>query len=368
MKIDLNTVVIPRERRIWVVHPGKNKKFFADFEATNRIYLEYPGLDLTEKVLEDDHELRTRIKYSLETVHYNGLTRPNGSTISKSDFDGDAETNVAVYLRTVRHLFGNMADGDLVIVPGWGAYSRVLFGEVVGNVNFNLKDRIYPNMFADTQFRNVRWLSQDRTKSELGDLVKFVNKPPAIAEVARDQNTDRFFDYAYKAYVMDGSSWSTITAPNYRGDDPGAIADSVRLIEIAVASFRALEQGASLSGLSVDQIIDKFYSKEDIEYFGMRYASPGRLDFKARNTAMSIYVATFIALASAGGLTGCKATAQPAVVENTQTRSPQLNKQVGDQVTVFVSQVSDPTVRQIESMGTNAHNKTGLKSPVKVTP
>jgi hypothetical protein len=34
MRIDLNTVVIPRERKIWIVHPGKNKKFFADFDVT----------------------------------------------------------------------------------------------------------------------------------------------------------------------------------------------------------------------------------------------------------------------------------------------------------------------------------------------
>lgn len=368
MRLDLNTVVIPRERKIWVVHPGKNKKFFADFQERNRIFLEYPDLSVTQKLLDDDTELRRRIRYSLELMRYDGLTRSDGTTISVSDLDGDSSNNVAVYLRTVKHLFQNMDEGDLVIVPGWGAYARVLFGEVVGPVNFNQKDRIYPHAYADIQYRNVKWLSTDRTKAELGDLVKYVNKPPAIAEVGRNPATDEFFDFAYDSYVMEDKSWSTITAPKYRSNDPSAISDSVKIVEFAVASFWAMERGQSLSGLTFDEIIEKYYSTEGIEHFGLSYASPGRLDFKARNTRLSIYVAAVVALASVGGISGCKATGQPIDVENSETPSPKLNADLKGQISVLVNQVDAPTARQLEKKGAHAVTATGINTPIAVRP
>lgn len=366
MRVDLQTVVIPRERKMWVVHPGKNKKFFADFRANNRIFLEYPGLDLNERLIGDDPELRRRIRYSLDLIRNEGLVRPNGSQIRLADFEGDAKANVAVYMRTVKHLFTNMQPGDLVIVPGWGAYAPVLFGEVVGDVNFNLRDRIFPHMFADIQFRNVKWLSTSRTKPELGELVRFVNKPPAIAEVARDAETERFFDFAYDAYVMDGQSWSTITAPRYRSNDPGAISDSLKVIEFAVATFRAIESGQDISGLSLDEVIERFYSTEDIEHFGLSYASPGRLDFRSRNARLSLWVAVMIALSGAGALTGCKASAEHISIENSKTQSPELNAHIEGQVDVLVGQISEPTAVQVERMGQHAQQATGITSPVEV--
>lgn len=366
MKLDLRTVIIPDDRRMWVVHPGKNKKFFEDFEQNNRIYLEYPDLDLSPEVLNDDIELRRRIKYSLELAKYEGYVRSNGAQIRLADFEGDATTNVAVFLRTIRHMFDNMSEGDLVIVPGWGSYSRVLFGEIVGSVNFDEKTRIFPHTFADTHYRRVKWLSVTRTKPELGDLVKYVNKPPAVAEVARDRSTERFFDFAYDAYLTDARSWSTITAPTYRSNDPRAIADSVRLIEFAVASYWAMEDQADISSMTMDEVIEKFYSNRDIEHFGISYASPGRVDFKAQNRTLSIWVAVFIALASAGGLSGCKADPAGAQVMNSYTASPAVNAKIQSQIDVLVSQVSDPTIRQIESMGKKANADTGLDSPVEV--
>ena len=366
MKIDLRTVVIPDERRIWVVHPGKHKKFFSDFEQNGRIYLEYPDLNLSEKLLEDDDELRRRIRYSIEVDRYEGFVRPDGTQIRIADFEGDATTNVAVYLRTIRHMFSHMMEGDLVIVPGWGSYSRVLFGEVVGPINFSEKDRIYPNTFADTHYRRVRWLSVNRTKPELRDLVKYVSKPPAVAEVGRGIDTDRFFDYAYDTYVNHNQSWSTIVAPEYKSDDPSAIADSVKLVEFAVATFWATQAGINLSSMSVDDIIEKFYSKQDIEYFGISYASPGRVDFKARNKMLSIWVAMVIGAASVGGLAGCKASGAPIEVTNSATSSQQLNAQMKGQIEILVQQIDQPTVEKVDKLGLKAARDTGLDSPVEV--
>lgn len=261
-----------------------------------------------------------------------------------------------------------MTEGDLVVVPGWGAYANVLFGEVIGPVNFDQKDRIYPHGYADIQYRRVKWLSIDRTKAELGALVKYVNKPPAIAEVARNAITDEFFDFAYTSYVMEDRSWSTITAPNYRSNDPSAISDSVKLIEFAVASFWAMEKRESIHGLSFDEVIERHYSTYGIEHFGLSYASPGRLDFKARNTRLSIYVAAVVAMATTGALSGCKATANPVQVENTETHSPQLNADLKGQIDVLVAQIDTPTALQVEKKGAHAVQATGITTPITVHP
>ena len=74
-RADINTVIIPEDKKIWVVHPGKNKKFFDDFEHSSRIYLEYPGLNVSTNSLQDDDLMRRKIRYALELARHGGLTR-----------------------------------------------------------------------------------------------------------------------------------------------------------------------------------------------------------------------------------------------------------------------------------------------------
>ena len=301
----------------------------------------------------------------MEFARYGGLVRPDGSQIRLSDFDGDAASNVAVYMRTIKHLFENMSVGDLVVVPGYGAYSKLLFGEITESVNFAHSDRIDPHYFIDTQYRPVKWLTRDRRKTELPqDLIKYIGKPPAIAEVARDALTDRFFDFAYDAYVKENESWSTFTAPNYTGDDPAIVSDVARLVQFAVSAFIAIEARADLSELTFDDIIDRFYDKALIEHFATSFNSPGRLDFRARNSRMGIFVAALVALTVAGTLSGCKDN--PPAVNNSKMAADPISPAVQEQLRLLSNSIATPTAEKADQLGTKSGNAAGLVSVVKV--
>ena len=276
---------------------------------------------------------------------------------------------MTVFLRTVRHLFENMQAGDLVISPGWGPYSRVLFGELTQNVNFAQQARIGPHYFIDTQYRSVKWLAVDRHKQELPDyLRRYITKPPAIAEVARGDAADEFFDFAYNAYVKDGLSWSSIEAPHYNSDDPSAISDPTRLIELAIAAFRAMEGGYDLGHLTLDEIIRKYYSKEDIEYFGLSFRSPGRLDFKSRNTQLSLFVSLVIALGAAGALSGCKDAGAPIELTNSQAARDGVTPQLESQINSFVQHMDGSSLSEVEELAKSSEKKTGISTVVRVQP
>lgn len=369
IKIDIDTVLIPDTRKIWIVHPGKNKKFYGDFEQNSRIYLEFPGLQLRPNDLKDDAIIRQKIRYSIELQIYKGLTRTDGSQIKLADFATKADSSVAIFLRTVKHLAEHMKAGDLVVVPGYGPYSRLLFGEVVGPFNPALADHIHPYTYAPIQYRQVRWLSRNRFKQELPpELIKYVTKPPAIAEVERNNITDQFFDFAYRSYVKEGESWSTFGAPQYEGNDPVAVITPTRLVAFGVAAYIGIQAGADFSGMSVSDIIDKFYSPEAIEYFGLEFASPGRLNFKAANSNLAIFLSAIIAIGACGALAGCKADASQIQVTNSASQTSIINKDLEGSLNTFVESIDESTLKETDKMAQDATKKVGLETAVKVNP
>lgn len=366
--IDINTTIIPASKRIWIVQPGKNRKFFDDFERESRVYLEFPGLDLSPRDLGDDGAVRQHIRRSVAMVGHRGPVRDDGATINLADYPQYPDAATAIFLRTVRHLTSNMAVGDLVVVPGFGAYSRVLFGEIATPLNLADRARIHPYLWGDILFRRTHWLSVNRFKQELPlDLVKYIGKPPAIAEVARNALTERFFEYAYGSFIKEGQSWSTITAPTYRGNDPSAISQPTRLIEFAVAAYRATGAGQDLSGLSMDQIIERYYDPTDIEHFGLSFNSPGRLDFKARDSKLAIFVSVVIAMAGAGMLSGCKANSEPVQITNSKTVDQAMSVEMQQQITLMVDGIDQPTAAKLDRIGQESKEKIGLKSVAQIS-
>lgn len=365
--VDINTTIIPASKRIWIVQPGKNRKFFDDFEQERRVYLEFPGLDLAQRDLEDDGLVRQHIRRSVSMVSHKGPVKDDGATINLADFPQSPDTATAIFLRTVRHLTSNMTVGDLVVVPGFGAYSRVLFGEIAAPLNLEDRARIHPYLWGDILFRRVNWLSTNRFKQELPlDLVKYIGKPPAIAEVARNALTERFFEYAYGSFVKEGQSWSTITAPTYRGNDPSAISQPTRLIEFAVAAYRATGGGHDLSGLTMDEIIERYYDPRDIEHFGLSFNSPGRLDFKARDSKLAIFVSVVIALAGGGMLSGCKASSTPVQITNSKTADQTISVEMQQQINLMVNGIDQPTAAKVDHIGQESKEKIGLRTVAQV--
>lgn len=338
VRVDLNTKVIAPDRRIWIVHSGKDKVFWNDFLEHDCVFLGYPGLQLDAGSLQNDAALRQRIRQSRAIRAEKGITRTDGTTIQVSQFSGDPGDDVTVPLRTVKHLADRIGDGDLLVVPGRGSQGGVLFGEATGPFDPQARLRATAFPYADVPVRRVRWLETDYLKLDLPPrLVRYFEKPPAIAEVARSPLTEGFYDFAYEAYATDRSAWASIRAPAYDSDFL-ALRDPQDLVALGLALFTALELDANLTGLTAQQIIERFYDPTLLEKAQFKFASPGRINLKDRGSRAALFVNLFVSLAVAGALTAC--SAQGAAVENSLTPN-------------------DPNVAIMESMINKAANVTG---------
>lgn|GEM_PF-2607743 len=358
LHVKLGVEVITEAKKIWLVHAGHQRRLLDDFEENRRIFLELPGIGLTEKILNDDQSLRQRIRYAEALRSAGGLTSGQ-STIRIGDFDGAADRAISQAVRTVRHMFRDMQVGDLIVVPTGGAYSPVRFGEITSDFSPDDRIRIDLYSFADVPARRVKWLERDRLKKDMPtDLVDLLEKPPAVSQIHRSDRTEKFFGYAYESYIMKGEGWSLISAPGYDGNDPQAIIAPHQLIAFCVALYWATEQKADLSGLSFDQIIERFYTVNDIEDFGVSFASPGLLGFKTRNPKLAMFVTGMVAILGAG-LVAASATAPDVklstagqgIVPEVQQTERQLDyaiKSIGEDVIGEATEKSDKSKADVD--------------------
>ncbi|WP_333591409.1 hypothetical protein [Brevundimonas sp.] len=363
--VDLNSKVILPDQRIWIVHPGRNRSHIDTFAAEGAVFLEFPGLSLRPEIIEDDTLLRQRIRQSIAVKANKGVTRDDGSPIRLADFHGGAGTDVSVHLRTVKHLTSRMTEGDLVIVPGRGAGGLVLFGEIEGSF-FPQQTVWAPGMpYADTPVRRVKWLQQ-RSKLDLpSHLVRYFEKPPAIAEVGRDRFSEGFFDFAYNAYSTASRSWVSLDAPRYDGSDFLSLVPPAQLLALAVALYRAMEAKADISGLTYDEIITRFYDEEALAEAQLRFASPGRYNLKDKDAKLAKFINGFVALAMAGALTACSA-GDHVEFTNSQAPNDPATGELTDMINMAGQSAGGAVLARAESQATEANRKLGMRPPAQV--
>ncbi len=366
IKVDLNSKVILPGQKIWIVHSGRNRSHIETFEGEGVIFLEFPGLELRPDILADDNLLRQRIRQSIAIKANKGLVREDGSPIRVSDFATAADTDVAVHLRTVKHLSMRMSAGDLVIVPGRGAGGAVLFGEVAGSFFPQQAINADGMPYALTPVRRVNWLAK-RSKLELpAHLVRYFEKPPAIAEVGRERFSEGFFDFAYNAYSTGDRSWVSLDAPKYDGSDFLSLVPPAQLLALAVSLYRAVEQRADLTGLKYDDIIAKYYDEDALAEAQLRFASPGRYNLKDKDALLAKFINGFIALAMAGALTAC---GNGDTIEFTNQQAPDdpSNVELTEMINMAGRSAGGDVLQKAENQAAEANRKLGMKTPANVT-
>lgn len=360
--IDLNTKVIPPDQSIWIVHSGRNRSYTDIFKTESVVFLEFPGLDLRPEDIENDTEIRRELRYSLALRANRGEVREDGTVIERSQFHGLPDTDVSVHLRTVKHLFSRIHQGDLIVVPGRGAEGSVLFGEVRGDF-YPAQTIILPNLdYAPTPVRHVNWI-KERPKFDLTpDLIRYFEKPPAIAQVYRDRISERFFDYAYDAYAMTNKSFISIDAPNYDGRDFLALVPPTELLALAVSVYTALERSADISGLSYDEIIERFYDEAILADAKLKFTSPGNYNLKDRDGYLARFVNAFIAAAMAGALSACSA-GTPVEFVNSQAPNDATTTSISKMVEQASKSAGDDVLKKAEKQAADAKAKLGFRPP-----
>ena len=365
IEVDISTKIILPKQKMCVVHPGTKRRLLRSFLDNNAVFLEYPALDLNNRVLGDVDALRQRLRYSNAMVAARGLINPSGATIRRAAFETKPGGDVTIGLRTVRHLFTNAKLGDLVGTPTGGLYSPLLFGEIASHFIPDDKIMVSPFDYGDINYRRVQWLKTDvRTIDLPYSLASLVRKPPAVAEIARTAESERLFDYAYKSYVKGGEGWSLISAPGYDGHNPLALITPNEVIAFCVALYYASEKKADISGMSYEELIDQFYSSEEIESYGVTFASPGRLAFKSKNFKMAVFVTCAVAILTTAGIEAAHhphvnlVSSVPANVSEMQPSEQQLN--------FALNAMGRPVITKAVEKAQKAKDQVGLKSDASV--
>lgn len=367
--VDLHAKRIEPESGIWIVHSGRNAQLLDFFEQNRAVVLEYPALDLNERILTNDAAIRQRLRRSQAIRAAKSLTRDDGTPILLNQFRDTPDTDVAVALRTVRHLTARMKAGDLVVAPGKGAEARVLFGEVEGNFDPNLRLRSPGISYADVPARAVRWLSTDQRKRDLPvSLQKYFEKPPAIASVPRDRFSERFYEYAYDAFVKDNSSWVVIDAPKYDGTDLRSTIGPTSLVVFAVALLEAAESGDDYSRLSYNEIIETYYDVSSYEKLAVSYGSPGEYPAKARDPVKALALAGIIALAAVGGLVASGQDGSHVNVVNSEAAGDAANPAVERMINRAIEGAGGAALAEADATGLRASASVDLTAPAEVRP
>ena len=365
--VDLKTRIIDKKTRIWIVHPGKGRRYYEYFRDESLVFLEYPGLDLTASALKNVTTLRQRIRYSA-AISSAGSLYKNGSRIDPNSFPGTPDTDVTTPLRTIRHLYGAAKVGDLVIVPGRGAYSATLFGEIVSDFDPSDVVTVARYDYAPLHVRRVRWVSTDRIRNELPrELAKLFEKPPAVAEVQRNQSTDRFFDFAYRSYVKGEEGWSLISADGYNGKDPRALIAPDTLISLSIALYNAGSAKADLKDLSLQEIIDRYYSVEDIDDFTSKFTSPGKYGFKASAAALAVFVTVSVATLTHSSMANHSDSPPPRVyLTNSAGGGQDEIISVTESLNFALTSMNPAALKEAADLGARASRDVQLKSDATV--
>ncbi|MEQ9518047.1 MAG: hypothetical protein RLN89_01270, partial [Parvibaculum sp.] len=124
---DLSTKVVDLGTSIWVVHPGRSRRFFNHFYEHNVLFLELPGLNISLEALKKTETVRQHIRMSLAFMEYYGGRSREGKKVPSANprsYDGSAgDGQLASLVGSARKLFAVAKRGDLVIVPGKGGTS-----------------------------------------------------------------------------------------------------------------------------------------------------------------------------------------------------------------------------------------------------
>jgi len=362
--IDLNSKIISPSQKIWVVHHGRNRNYLDYFWDQQAVFLEFPGLNLNPVAVSDDSVIRQYVRYAQAIRANKGIVRPDGTPIRIADFPGHTGHDVAIHLRTVKHLASRIIEGDLIMVPGRGAAGEVLLGEAAGPFFPQQTLRVPGIDYAPTPVRKVTWL-QRRSKLDMpAQLVRYFEKPPAIAEIPRNPLTEGFFDFAYDAYSMPGRAWLSIDAPKYDGRDFLGVVPPAQLLALAVSIYRALEVGADISGLDYDQIIAAFYSEDILADAQVTFASPGRYNLKDKDGYLAQFINAFVAAAMAGALTACSAGANVDTHNSLAANDPS-SAVIGEMIQQAAHSTGGAVLAKAEKQASDASRKMNLKPPAK---
>lgn len=319
--LDPSMRVIDNDHQIFVLHPGDGKRFYNDFLATNMVFLDIPGAELPTEINIDDEVIRQQLRMSrsIGGWYKGGRSAERVPSRKAQDYRVTSEGRDAPrYMREVKNLYIDAKPGDLIIIPGPGYTSEVLFAELIEPFQGDIFAEVARYNFEKIPARRVQFLKVSHAKYEFGRrAIKLMQNRQAIIRINDDADRHEFYEHAYGDYVRGESSGSYMEVTKTVIDQKD-LTDVLFLTNYFGAMYVAhkageLEKFIRLSEKSLHKGLNAYYNRELFGDISIEVHSPGFFGRALRDPAMAGFVAAMTTIATFGI---DPVTAAQVVVEN----------------------------------------------------
>ncbi|QRY68213.1 hypothetical protein JVX98_07970 [Ensifer sp. PDNC004] len=310
--IDPEMRILPEDHKIFILHPGSSKRFYADFQGTNSVFLDLPGITFAEKPEKDTPHLRNLLRMArrISSWRNSGAKEDDNPSRLPQDYAvKNPSPNPPKLLHAVVDLYGEAKAGDLIVVPGPGYNSTVYIGEFKGE--FDQDHKVDSIRYAGEAIpaRRVTWLPVALAKRQFNSrLIRLMQNRQAIIQVHNEEDRREIYNIAYGDYVWKESSGNLIRVTKEE-IDLNDLNKAVDLTNYFASQYIALKKGELDKFLQLDfnAAIDRYYDKSYFGNVSVEVHSPGFFARKMKSAMLAGYVSAMLALSGAG------VTAQEAV-------------------------------------------------------
>lgn len=297
--------ILPDDHRIFILHPGAGKRFYADFIDTSSVFLDVPGLILASPPDLDDQNVRNRLRMSRRISIWRRAGSSKDQVPSRNPADyalKSPSSETPRFFHEVHDLYAKARQGDLILVPGKGYSSTVFFGEFVNDFDpdFTVETSAYPE--ERLAARRVQWLPVAMSKQQFNRrLVKLLQNRQAIISVAREDDRREIYTHAYGDYVWRESSGNLIRVTKQE-IDLNDLNKAVDLVNFFASQYLALKKGEldKFVKLNFHDAIEQYYDRNYFSGVSVEIHSPGYFERSMKKAAMAGYVSAMLALSGAG--------------------------------------------------------------------
>ncbi|MBB2841416.1 UNVERIFIED_ORG: hypothetical protein GGE64_005199 [Rhizobium etli] len=303
--IDPAIRILPDNHKIFILHPGSSKRFYNDFQETESVFLDIPGITLPARPEKDTPELRNLLRMAkrISSWRRNGSKKEDTPSRDPSTYKvANPAENAPKIVHAVIDLYSEAKAGDLILVPGPGYNSTVYIGEFKGEFNPGTKASSVRYPQEKIPARSVTWLPTALAKRQFNSrIIRLLQNRQAIIQVSQEADRREIYNIAYGDYVWKESSGNLIRVTEDE-IDLNDLNKAVDLTNYFAAQYLALRAGEldKFLGLEFSEAIDRYYDKS---YFGgvsVEVHSPGFFSRKMKDAMLAGYVSAMLALSGAG--------------------------------------------------------------------
>lgn len=302
--IDPEIRILPDDHRIFILHPGDGKRFYADFFETNSVFLDIPGITLPAAIDIDDEDFRNRLRMAKRiSLWHRGSKKDDEPSRDASTYQvKNPAVQAPRFVHEIHDLYAEARPGDLIVIPGKGYNSTVYIGEFEGEFdpNYRVVSRRYPD--EQIPARKVKWLDVTMAKGQFSRrLIRLMQNRQAIIQVSKDEDKRDVYEFAYGEYIWKETSGSLIRVTE-DVIDVKDLTEAFDLTNYFASQYISLRKGEldKFLQLSFHEAIEKYYDKK---YFGgvsVEIHSPGYFGRPMKDVMLAGYVSAMLAISGAG--------------------------------------------------------------------